>query len=114
MGRLSEVSTSPIEIQQTGTDARASLAGDFDMHATFTVEPALERLVDEPDVARLTVDLSRVAFIDSTGLGVLVRLQSEAADRGVELALVPGPPEVQRIFATAGLEDSLPFVAPGD
>jgi anti-anti-sigma factor len=114
VGRLPKVPPSPIEIQQTGTDARAALAGDFDMSATFTVEPALERLVDEPDLARLTIDLSRLAFIDSTGIGVLVRLQSEAADRGVEFALVPGPPEVQRVFATAGLQDTLPFVAPGD
>jgi hypothetical protein len=45
---------------------------------------------------------------------VLLRLQTEAADRGIALALVPGPPEVQRVFETAGLRDSLPFTARGD
>ena len=117
MGRLHEVSTSPsptpIEITRSGSDARATLAGDFDMRATFTVEPALERLLDDPDVARVTVDLSGLDFIDSTGMGVLLRLQTEAADREVGLALIPGPPEVQRVFETAGLQDSLPFTAPG-
>ena len=38
-------------------------------------------------------------------------LASETQARGVELAIVPGPPEVQRVFATAGLADSLPFRA---
>jgi anti-anti-sigma factor len=118
VGRLAEVSTSsgptPIEITKSGADAHAALAGDFDMAATFTVEPALERLVDDPDLARLTVDLSGLDFIDSTGIGVLLRLQTEAADRGIALALVPGPPEVQRVFETAGLRDSLPFTVRGD
>ena len=105
--------STPIEIEKHGTDARATLAGDFDMSATFTVEPALERVLEEPDLARLTVDLSQLDFIDSTGIGVLLRLQTDAAERGIGLALVPGRPEVQRVFATAGLEDSLPFAASG-
>jgi anti-anti-sigma factor len=100
----------PVEITVDGAEARAALSGDFDMNATFTVEPALERVLDEPGLAALTVDLSDLSFIDSTGMGVLMRVHSDSTSRGVELALVPGPPQVQRVFETAGLLETLPFV----
>jgi len=92
-----------------GPRATAALHGEFDMAATFTVEPALERLLDEPGLEALTLDLSAVRFVDSTGIGVLVRVADEAQRRGIELAITPGPPEVQRVFAVAGLSDVLPF-----
>jgi anti-anti-sigma factor len=101
----------PVEVSVDGDEARAVLRGEFDMHATFTVEPALERLLEEPGVARITVDLSGLSFIDSTGIGVLLRLQREAGDRGIALALVPGPEPVHHVFVTTGLADALPFAA---
>jgi stage II sporulation protein AA (anti-sigma F factor antagonist) len=99
----------PVEITVDGPEARAALAGEFDMNATFTVEPALEAVLDEPGLERLDVDLSGLTFIDSTGMGVLLRLQEAAARRELGLTLVPAPPQVQRVFETAGLLDALPF-----
>ena len=54
-----------------------------------------------------------MTFLDSTGLGVVLRLASELQQRGIELLIVPGPPEVQRVFVTAGLVDALPFAPAG-
>ena len=85
------------------------VTGEFEMARTFTVEPELERALAKPGLERLTVDLSGTTFIDSTGMGVILRLASDAETRGVELDIVPGPPEVQRVFETAGLADALPF-----
>ena len=85
------------------------LSGEFDMAATFTVEPALERMLETPDLELITLDLSAVTFIDSVGLGVVSRFSREAEARGAALRIVPGPPEVQRVFDIAGLADALPF-----
>jgi anti-anti-sigma factor len=85
------------------------ISGEFEMARTFTAEPALERALEQPGLRRLTLDLSETTFIDSTGLGVVLRLAGDAERRGVELEIVPGPPEVQRVFETAGLTDALPF-----
>ena len=98
-----------IELLAGVPHATAALRGEFDMAATFTVEPALERLLDEPGLDALTLDLSAVRFVDSTGIGVLVRMTDEAQRRGIELTITPAPPEVQRVFAVAGLSDVLPF-----
>ena len=108
-GQTAGVESPYIKTDREGAVARAALRGDFDMDATFTVEPALERLIDDPAPERLTVDLGGLSFIDSTGIGVLLRLQGEATARGIDLVLLPGPPEVQRVFLTAGLLEAMPF-----
>ena len=98
-----------IEVITDGPHATAELHGEFDMAATCTVEPALERLLDEPGLEALTIDLSDLRFVDSTGTGVLVRVMDEAQGRGIGLTIAPGPPEVQRVFEVSGLVDLLPF-----
>ena len=103
-----------IKVNVQGDSARAELAGDFYMAATFTVETALEQALEEPGVSALTLDLSGLRFIDSTGVGVLSRLEEQARSRGVALSIVPGPREVQRVFELAGLSEILPFNPPPD
>jgi anti-anti-sigma factor len=113
-GQTPGVPTDYIETRREGAEARAALRGEFDMNATFSVEPALERLLDDPPPPeRLTIDLGGLTFIDSTGMGVLLRVQGEASARGVDLVLLPGPFEVQRVFETAGLLDTFPFAERG-
>jgi anti-anti-sigma factor len=106
---MSSPRNDPVRVTVEGERARAELTGDFDMAATFTVEPALERALVAPGVSALTLDLSNLNFIDSTGIGVLFRVEAEARSRGVALSIVPGPREVQRVFEIAGLTDALPF-----
>jgi anti-anti-sigma factor len=109
---MSESRSDSVTVTVQGERATAQLAGDFDMAATFTVEPALERVIAEPGLSAMTLDLSDLEFIDSTGIGVLFRLEAEARSRGVALSIVPGPREVQRVFEVAGLTDALPFAEP--
>jgi anti-anti-sigma factor len=99
----------PVTIRIAGGKATAELAGDFDMQATFTIEPALEEALDAPGVSALELDLSGLHFVDSTGIGVLLRIDSEARQRGVALSIVPAPPRVQRLFEKAGVDEALPF-----
>jgi anti-anti-sigma factor len=99
----------PIELTTSGDTVVATLTGDFEMQATFTVEPALERALETPGLRRIELDLHRLTFIDSTGMGVIVRLHAEARQRGIELQLRRGPPPVHRVFEKSGLADALPF-----
>jgi anti-sigma B factor antagonist len=109
---LPAVGRPPIAITRDGDVVTAALAGDFDMQATFTVEPALERALRIPGLRRIELDLRGLEFIDSTGLGVIVRLDREARGRGVQLRLRRGPRPVHRVFEKSGLADALPFDLP--
>jgi anti-sigma B factor antagonist len=85
------------------------IAGEFDMSATFTTEPALEAALERPGLRSFVLDLRGLTFIDSLGLGVVIRLSAELEARGIPMRILPGPPPVQRVFTSAGLAHALPF-----
>jgi anti-anti-sigma factor len=87
----------------------AVIDGEFDMPTTFAIEPALERALEAPGLRRFTLDLSGLTFIDSVGIGVVVRLASDLEDRGIPFRIVRGPRHVHRVFTTVGMDQLLPF-----
>ena len=52
----------------------------------------------------LCLDLGRVNFIDSTGLGMLVSVLKEAKEKGGQVSLVNPNREIQRLLQITGLE----------
>ncbi len=100
-----------LQYQTERADGRATvrIQGDLDMGGMLRLEQEISRLVERDRVPALTLDLSRVSFIDSTGLGLIINTDQAARQEGFELALVPGPREVHRVFEMVGLADVLPF-----
>ena len=58
------------------------------------------------------LDLGEVTFIDSSGLGVLVRLRKEADAQSKPFSLVNTSPSVQRLLEVTGLGDIFSASAP--
>src|SRR5437764_294405 len=58
---------------------------------------------------RVVLDLSRLEFMDSSGLHLLVELDRRAHTGGQEFAVIPGPPTIQRLFELTGAGDRLRF-----
>lgn len=87
------------------------LAGELDIASAGTLHGAVARArAAGAAISALTLDLSGLIFIDSTGLAEII-LTGQLCDRdGYEFALVPGPRAVQRLFELTGLVDALPFV----
>ena len=64
---------------------------------------------------RLVVDLTRVPFIDSTGIGTLVIGLKRAREKGGTFALFAPQPRVRRVFEISGLMTAFSvFEAPDD
>jgi anti-anti-sigma factor len=59
----------------------------------------------------LELDLSRLRFLDTSGLQLVVEVHREAQRDGYELRIVPGSTDVHRVFEMAGLDRVLPFTA---
>ena len=57
----------------------------------------------------IVLDLRRLSFLDSNGLRLLVQLDAAARADAHRLELIPGPPEVQRIFELSSTTAMLPF-----
>ena len=72
-------------------------------------EQIREEIVANPGTV-VVVDMAAVAFIDSTGLGVLVGALKRARVDGGDLALVNVQPMIMKIFTVTGLNKV--FAAP--
>lgn len=81
------------------------LEGELDLYNAPAVRQTLLDLCDEqPD--RLVIDLQHLAFIDSTGLGVLIEARSRLRNRE-SFMLAAATPETQRALQISGLDRHL-------
>jgi anti-sigma B factor antagonist len=85
-----------------------SLQGELDLSSASRLETFFAS-IDEQRPARVVVDLGGLAFIDSSGLRVLLIADALAGEHGYELVLLPGHEPVQRVFELTGALDVLRF-----
>lgn len=104
----------PVEILDVSTEDRdglvhVALKGELDLSTVAKVQDELRRVEDnEPPV--VVLDLSRLTFLDSTGLRCLVTADERARESGRRVVIVRGPEPVQRVFAITRLEERLEMV----
>jgi anti-sigma B factor antagonist len=79
------------------------LFGELDLVSADAVQHALVALAGSAVVA----DLSRLEFIDSTGLSALLRARRRVSDAGHRLELRGAQGPTRRVFEAAGLADVL-------
>jgi len=97
------------ELDVTGDgDAVVRMSGEIDLAVVDEVLSAAREGLAHHDGLRL--DLSRVTFIDSTGLGALVRVRNESAAEGKSLTLVDVPASLVRLLDITGLHDMFTVV----
>ena len=86
-----------------------ALVGELDLSTVAKVQEAL-RSIEASSPATLVVDLSKLSFLDSTGLRCIVTADERARQEGRRIVIVRGPDAVQRVFAITRLDDRLEMV----
>jgi anti-anti-sigma factor len=86
-----------------------TLVGELDLSSVAKVQEELRR-IETNAPATLVVDLSKLTFLDSTGLRCIVTADERAREQGRRIVIVRGPDAVQRVFAITRLEDRLEIV----
>lgn len=84
-----------------GTGSLA-VSGDVDVATVDAFIARAEEAFAGADGA-LVIDVGGVTFIDSSGLGALVRIHKSAQEKGLGMRLVNVPTAVSRIFDLTGL-----------
>jgi anti-anti-sigma factor len=97
-----------ISSEVLGDATTVRLQGELDLASAHVMEERLTA-IEEQRPARVVIDLGDLAFIDSSGLRVLLLADTRARERGFELVLAPGPEPVQRVFEMTGALDVLRF-----
>jgi len=94
-----------VEVVRHGGALIVAPHGEVDMETA----PELRAACDAAD-GTLILDLRAVAFLDTSGLNLVMECQRRADVDGVGFAVVRGPALVMRIFEIAGLNHRLRFV----
>lgn len=79
------------------------LEGEIDLHVSTRVAASLAALIDQKP-SRLVVDLSRVSYIDSSGLAVLIEGMQNVEAYGGKFILAGLQENVRPIFEIARLD----------
>ena len=87
-------------------EALVAVIGELDMFTAPELSRSLTLVLDQHP-SRVTVDLGRLAFIDSTGLNVLARTSNELKDHEGVLALSHPTPPVRKVLEIVGLDGLL-------
>lgn len=110
-----EVRDGMLTLRISSADAAKTLAlvGELDMANAATLATELENLAATAGSEPITIDMSELEFIDSTGIAVLVAAYRRANGEGESrLRFVRSRATgVQRVMDVTGLEKELPFVA---
>jgi anti-sigma B factor antagonist len=85
------------------------LVGELDLSTVAKVQEELRR-VEASAPPTLVLDLSKLTFLDSTGLRCIVTADERARDGGRRIVIVRGPDSVQRVFSITRLEERLEMV----
>ena len=97
-----------VVIEQSGSAWIVRGTGELDAFAAPDLASAFLELGEAVSVL---ADLTRVSFLDSTALGVIVRGVRELGERGVLVRVVLPQGSARRIFEITTLDQALP-VAP--
>lgn len=92
-----------ISVEQRPDAVVVRVEGDVDLHSSAQVREAVDALTGSG--LPLYLDLSRVGFLDSSGLGTLVGLQKRANLAHQFVALCGVGSQVRRILRITALED---------
>jgi anti-sigma B factor antagonist len=93
-----------LETETQGNSALLRIRGDLDLQVVEQVTETLTRIeADPPEL--LVIDLSRVAFMDSSGMGAIAAAHARAVETGRRFAVVRPPAGVRQAFDRTRLDE---------
>jgi anti-sigma B factor antagonist len=93
-----------LETETKGSSALVRIRGDFDLQVVERVTDALTRVEsEEPEL--LVIDLSRLSFLDSSGMAAIAAASIRAREVGRRFAIVMPPPGVRQSIELSGLDE---------
>ena len=86
-----------------GSAVTVVIAGELDHFAAPQIRRRLDELLEDQTITHLVLDLENLTFMDSSGIGMLLRLRALQA-RGGSLSVMHMQPPVEKLFRLSGLD----------
>jgi len=90
----------------------AAIDGEVDMQVAALWREALNQQINSTLARNLVFDFSKVSFIDSSGLGVVLGRYKRVASRGGHVRIVGANPQVYKILQLSGFANLMDIEPP--
>ena len=98
-----------MESVREGETHRLTLLGEFDLAGARAYEAEIER-IEASGAAQVEIDMSRLEFMDSTGLRLLLETDMRSRENSRQVRYVRPQGEVARLLHLTRVDDRLDFV----
>jgi len=98
-----------IEFRQVRNTLVVKLTGEFDMLIAEKLRREIDSRLEDKHVNNLIINLEKVTFIDSSGLGVIIgRYKKITAQKG-RMYIVGASPSIEKILVFSGINKLIPI-----
>lgn len=92
-----------LKLNTTGKIKTIEIAGKFDIESTEEFESIFNKLI-ESNPSLVSIEMSRLDYIDSSGIGSLIKSLNSLKNKKGKLLLVGMKPMIQNVFKLAKLD----------
>ena len=93
----------PVEIRIEDKALTACVSGDIDHHTAAALREEIDQNVQLYNPEKLTLDFSRVSFMDSSGVGLIMGRYKLMKELGGKIGITGTSPASARMIKLAGL-----------
>ena len=93
-----------ITVEKKGETARLILNGRFDFSSHREFRSACDEVLQTPEIKEIEADFSRVDYLDSSALGMLLLLREKAQNANLKVALTNCTGLVQQVLDVANFQ----------
>ena len=97
------------EVSAEGKAVVVSLSGEIDHHNATALRTGIDKLICEKRPKKLVLDLANIAFMDSSGLGLIMGRYALVKHYGGNVSVLDPSPAVIKIMKLAGMERIVPI-----
>lgn len=93
-----------MEFERRRDTVTVRITGELDHCSAQPIRRELDGLIADPAVKKLVMDLQDMAFMDSSGIGVILGRYRALALRGGKVAVKNMNPQVKKVFLLSGMD----------
>ena len=77
--------------------------GELDLHLVSKIRDSIDKIIDDQGIVKVIINLHKVSFLDSSGLGLILGRYKKLNSLGGNLSLSQASPQVIKILQAAGV-----------
>ena len=93
-----------VDISVNGEVTTAYISGELDHHSATAIRATIDNAVELNMPSLLVLDFTRVSFMDSSGIGLVMGRYRNLSRRGAKLHITGTSPQIYKVMRLSGIE----------